>query len=58
MSNNYDEDQFETRCTRVRERRARNEQYFKNMDPRQLLEDEWEDDKFYGSFERIRRKRR
>ena len=61
MSNHrdeYDEDQFETRRIKVREKRARNEQNFKNMDPRQLLEDEWGDDEFYTSFERYQRKRK
>lgn len=54
----YDEDQFKTRRIKVREKRARCEQNFKNMDPRQLLEDEWGDDEFYTSFERYQRKRK
>lgn len=53
----YDKDQYESRRVRVRKKRIRNEQNFKNMDPK-FFEDEWDDDKFYASFERIRRKRR
>ncbi len=56
--NEYDEDQFETRRIKVHKNRFHNKRIFKNMDPRQLLEDEWGDDEFCASFERYERKRK
>jgi hypothetical protein len=53
----YDEDQFDTRRIKVREKRARNKQNFRNMDPRQILEDEW-DDEYYAIIERFHGKRK
>jgi hypothetical protein len=54
----YDEDQVDTRYIRNREKRNRNEYKFKNIDPRQLLEDEfYDDDDMYAGFERFHGKK-
>lgn len=53
----FNEEQFEMPRIKVREKRSRNVKNFKNVNPRQLLED-WEEDSFYDSFERYQGKRR
>jgi hypothetical protein len=54
----YDEEQVDTRYIKNREKRVHYEQKFKNMDPRQLLEDEfYDDDDMYAGIERFRGKK-